>query len=167
MYLRKCRVCGIEAHTEAELDLFMKHKTCKYGRNTLCRNCRRLYKHKWEEKNRLSERKRTGGNRYRHNLKIKVINLYGGVCVCCGEKTMVFLSIDHINGGGSKEIQSMGCRYKYYKFLEKQFCDNREAALKKYQILCHNCNMGRYINGGICPHKDPNYEKKWVLRIDY
>jgi hypothetical protein len=23
-----------------------------------------------------------------------------------------------------------------------------------FQVLCHNCNMGRQINGGVCPHME-------------
>jgi hypothetical protein len=23
----------------------------------------------------------------------------------------------------------------------------------RFQLLCHNCNMGKHMNGGICPHQ--------------
>jgi hypothetical protein len=41
MPLRKCIHCGVEAHTEQELDLFQKAKTGKYGRGTRCKPCQR------------------------------------------------------------------------------------------------------------------------------
>ena len=34
--------------------------------------------------------------------RIKVIQHYGGECVYCGEKTIQFLTVDHINGGGTR-----------------------------------------------------------------
>lgn len=39
--------------------------------------------------------------RRRKELRMHVLNHYGGKCVCCGTTTMEFLSIDHINDGGS------------------------------------------------------------------
>jgi len=39
MVLRKCRVCGLEAHTEEDLCLFKKHKDRKNGVAAICKNC--------------------------------------------------------------------------------------------------------------------------------
>lgn len=44
--LRTCPVCGLQAYTDADLNLFKKDKTCLYGRNNLCSNCDREYKRK-------------------------------------------------------------------------------------------------------------------------
>lgn len=39
--LRKCRICGKEANTEADLELFVKDtRRAKYGRLNKCRKCR-------------------------------------------------------------------------------------------------------------------------------
>lgn len=38
-YLRKCRVCGFEAHNEEELKLFIKSNDSKYGRDNVCKKC--------------------------------------------------------------------------------------------------------------------------------
>lgn len=38
-FLRKCKVCGLEAHTEQELELFTKNKGTLYGRENTCRKC--------------------------------------------------------------------------------------------------------------------------------
>jgi len=38
-YLRKCRICGVEAHNEEELNAFMRGKNSLYGRDNLCREC--------------------------------------------------------------------------------------------------------------------------------
>lgn len=37
--LRKCRVCGLEAWTESDLQLFAKDKTKHLGRHTICNKC--------------------------------------------------------------------------------------------------------------------------------
>ena len=62
------------------------------------------------------------------------------------EKELSFLAIDHKFGGGSKERKIIGEIYSYYENIIKN--------IKKYQILCHNCNVGKWMNKGKCPHKD-------------
>lgn len=39
MALRTCRICGKEAKTTSDLELFRKAKGYKYGRDNLCREC--------------------------------------------------------------------------------------------------------------------------------
>lgn len=38
--LRTCRTCGLEAHTEADLELFRTQNTKPYGKDNLCKRCR-------------------------------------------------------------------------------------------------------------------------------
>lgn len=38
-FLRKCKSCGLEAHTEEDLELFTKNKGTFYGRENTCRKC--------------------------------------------------------------------------------------------------------------------------------
>lgn len=83
--------------------------------------------------------------------KVAAFNAYGGPrCNCCGETTVQFLTIDHINGGGNahrKEIGKGGGGGAMYCWLKR---NNYPSG---FQVLCFNCNIGRHINGGICPHK--------------
>lgn len=84
------------------------------------------------------------------NLRKKVIAYYGNKCVCCGETEYTFLAIDHINGGGNehrRKIKKNGSNI--LKWLVTQNFP------KEFQILCHNCNMSKYLNGGVCAHKSP------------
>jgi len=37
--LRKCTTCGLEANSEAELELFKKGKVYRYGRMPFCKQC--------------------------------------------------------------------------------------------------------------------------------
>jgi len=44
--LRKCRRCGLEAHTEEELNLFANDKQLKIGKSTICMKCKKEEQHK-------------------------------------------------------------------------------------------------------------------------
>lgn len=68
------------------------------------------------------------------------------LCACCGESTLAFLAIDHVNGGGRQQYKELGGG-GFWSWLRK---NNYPEG---FQVLCHNCNMGRQINGGTCPHK--------------
>lgn len=73
---------------------------------------------------------------------------YGERCSCCGENEPCFLAIDHIEGDGTthrKEINKWGSGFHKW-LVDSGFPEG-------FQILCHNCNMGKHLNGGVCPHK--------------
>ena len=83
--------------------------------------------------------------RRRKELKINVLNHYGGKCVCCGTTTMEFLSMDYINGDGSID-RKLGMADHIWNWIKK---NNYPESL---QILCFNCNMAKAHNG-YCPHE--------------
>ena len=87
----------------------------------------------------------------RHNrIKQRVFDHYGNQCACCGESEPAFLAIDHIRNDGRLERKKDGTRssggHMYRRIIRANFPDT-------FQILCHNCNVGKHINGGVCPHK--------------
>ena len=90
---------------------------------------------------------------YPKYLRDKITKRLGSVCKCCGEKKPLFLQIDHIKGGGAKErkkFDNIGRAMSgYYEYLL-----THPSLKKEYQLLCANCNFGRYYNEGICPHKN-------------
>ena len=45
-YLRKCRICGIKAYTEKDLEIFLTNKRGNYGYDNLCKTCRLEYRRK-------------------------------------------------------------------------------------------------------------------------
>jgi hypothetical protein len=96
------------------------------------------------EEKRLKEKKRL--NLYYINLKTLVLEHYGSVCACCGESRLVFLSIDHIGGGGNKHRQTLPGGCMIYRFLKKT------GYPQGYQVLCWNCNWAKHILG-TCPHQ--------------
>ena len=87
---------------------------------------------------------------WRQNLRLEVLRAYGGKCHCCGESNPLFLTIDHKNGDGSEEMRRNHWHqrggYPVWALAKRQGYPNR------YQVLCWNCNTGRYRNKGICPH---------------
>ena len=71
-------------------------------------------------------------------------------CACCGESIYDFLAIDHINGGGNahrKAVTKGHGSTEFYRWLIKNNLP------EGYQVLCHNCNYGKWRNNGVCPHK--------------
>ncbi len=65
-------------------------------------------------------------------------------CECCRETHLEFLSIDHINGGGRAQRQTI--KVRWWEWLKKN------GYPKGFRVLCHNCNMAYGIYGR-CPHK--------------
>ena len=90
-------------------------------------------------------------------LKNETFGAYGGHCVCCGETDYRFLSIDHINNDGNKHRKEGITDKGLWRWLKKQGYPK-----DNFQLLCFNCNLGKRINGGICPHKEET-RKLWVI----
>jgi len=91
------------------------------------------------------------GKRQRRRIKQEMINAYGGKCVCCGEATFEFLTIDHINGDARQDKEQRGLSPAragaslYFQLRSEGWPRDR------YRLLCLNCNfaIGHY---GRCPH---------------
>jgi hypothetical protein len=85
-------------------------------------------------------------------LKDAAYRAYGGYrCACCGEPHQAFLGIDHVNNDGGKHRRSIGRGSNIYVWLR----DNKYP--EGFQVLCHNCNHGKHLNGGVCPHVEAQY----------
>ena len=83
-------------------------------------------------------------------IKDKVFVAYGGWrCACCGEAERTFLTIDHMLNNGSKLRKEgvHGHSTKFYRWLL------RTGFPKEFQVLCMNCQFGKRMNGGVCPHQ--------------
>lgn len=82
--------------------------------------------------------------------RLRVIQHYSNgtnSCSCCGESIVQFLTVEHINGGGTKhrEEQKLYGNTFYYWLIKNKFPLG-------YEILCYNCNCAKGAYG-ICPHK--------------
>lgn len=79
------------------------------------------------ECDRLSETKR------HRTIRGRIIDKLGGKCQRCGFTDYRALQIDHVNGGGCKEIRGSTSVHTYYT---KVINDSTNS----YQVLCANCN---------------------------
>lgn len=80
-------------------------------------------------------------------IRQRVVDGYGGKCYCCGETEPCFLTLDHVNNDGAehrRKHKAVGMRL--YQYLI------RNKFPPEFQLLCFNCNCGRQINNGVCPH---------------
>jgi hypothetical protein len=156
---RPCKKCG-EIKNISE---FYKSSILKDGEYNSCKNCERKRARKNYTKNIVKNRKISLDNYYKHRdiyiIKNKirenknkddVFNHYGGYkCSCCGETIKEFLTIDHIKGGGTKHRKEVnGGGRTIYRWIRKNNYP------KGFRVLCFNCNCGRALNNGICPHKN-------------
>lgn len=71
---------------------------------------------------------------------------YGGVCACCGEDNLDFLTLDHVNGDGAAERLDRGGKGGEYARLRSQGFPGKD----RYQVLCWNCNCAKGVRDA-CP----------------
>lgn len=88
----------------------------------------------------------------RRRYKLEFLKVYSNnspKCSCCGETNVAFLTIDHINGGGHKDVDSNGRQITGNRLYHKL---KRLGFPQGYQVLCYNCNCAKHYNKE-CPHK--------------
>lgn len=90
---------------------------------------------------------------YQRKAREYVLKEYGGKCLCCGESELVFLAIDHIDGGGNKH---RNCGEIKITNIAMWLIKNNFP--KGFRVLCHNCNMAMGLYGR-CPHDDKIYKQ--------
>lgn len=126
---RKIKLAKIKAKEYSK-----KYFTSEYGK-------KKIKEYKQSEKGRLIVLKSV--KKYRERIRYEVIKKLGGKCNHCGYKEYPeILQIDHVNGGGTKELRKIGTqgvRLKIYK--DKNFED-------EYQLLCPTCNWVKKLMRG-------------------
>lgn len=91
----------------------------------------------------------------RVTIRDVVFAAYGGyVCVCCGETNKNFLTLDHVHNDGAewrrKIFGNRFCAgYRTYKWLMEHGFPSDIGI----QVMCMNCNHGKRMNHGQCPHQ--------------
>lgn len=157
-----CRECGVEL-----LERKRKSNICDPCRKEYHRSYYRANKDRMNAAGKVwlqaklkdpewKAKERERGRKYWQEAKRQAMQAYGNKCACCGESDLRFLSIDHVNNDGAAHRRELlgpdrkkrGAGSAIYNWLRKN--DYPEG----FQVLCFNCNMGKQINGGICPHKD-------------
>ena len=125
----------------------MRYKRDRAKRIKLATEINARWRAKNPDLNRARRMERWKAKRY------EMFNLLGGaVCVHCGYDDWRALQIDHINGGGCKEIRSFNNTKNYYDFIKKN--------LEKYQILCANCNRVKV-------HVEKEHWRRQLKGVDY
>lgn len=69
--------------------------------------------------------------------RAELVQLLGSKCCRCGFVYVRALQIDHVNGGGNLDRKRFG---HSPSCLLRDVADSIRAGVKKYQILCANCN---------------------------
>lgn len=120
----------------------------KDGKRHRCKICAREKVLKYDSQHR--EEIKARNKQYRIEWKMTTFRHYSGseipFCACCGEKTIEFLILDHIDGGGSKHRKEIGAGAYIYKWA----IQNNFPSI--FRVLCYNCNCARGAHG-YCPHE--------------
>lgn len=106
------------------------------------RKALRARQREWAKRN--PEKIRAKRKRQRERNRLLVLQAYGNKCSCCNEGESIFLTVDHINGREENHPD----RNNLYAYLVRE-----SFPKENYRILCFNCNCGRQVNGGVCPHQ--------------
>ncbi len=152
--LKKCTKCGaIKYRTD-----FYLQSACKNGKKYPggeCKSCTMDRRKQYKIDNPEHVFKLDKAYRQKRNIRVKeaVFAAYGGYkCACCGETEKLFLTIDHITNDGANHRRKISGKrttagLPFYMWLVR---NNFPEGL---QILCMNCQHGKRMNNGICPHK--------------
>jgi hypothetical protein len=89
----------------------------------------------------MQHKARRSGTRDRRVLRAKVIEAYGGRCVCCGFADVRALDLDHVTRDGPSNRRPP---YAAYREAIK------EAYPDRFRLLCRNCNWGAFLGEGDC-----------------
>lgn len=165
--MRTCKKCGLEKPS----DQFPFSNKEKGWRRHRCLDCEKSYYRSYyladpvrragwnkpeviEKRKRFMKtpegmaRRRKQNAEWNYRNRQKCLDAYGRMCACCGEDNDRFLTIDHVDNNGHEMRKEHLTGNTFYRWLIRNgFPDG-------FQILCFNCNIGRALNGGICPHKE-------------
>ena len=121
------------------------------------KNKDKRYKQTREWVRRNPERARQLRKRGSDKLKVEVFSHYTSWdkiirCVCCNERELAFLTLDHIDNNGKEHRKKAPKGASFYRYLKK----NNYPIEWRLQILCMQCNWAKRVTG-ICPHQQAIY----------
>ena len=131
-HLRHCPKCDLWMVPHEQFD-----RHCTGGYQGRCRQCSK------EERQQNRDRERRSENSRSKKLRKEVVAAYGGKCECCKEDNPAFLTIDHVDGGGTK-MRNNGETHLYRNLKRSGFPRNG------FRLLCYNCNCAKGTVG-YCP----------------
>lgn len=148
--LRKCSKCGEEKPLSG---FYIRSNGYPQNECKPCYIARTRARRFGPDRERVLAMESASNRVLRRRTRDKVFAAYGGYkCVCCGEREPLFLTLDHINNdGGEFRKRVLGRRtmagVHTYKWLLKNGCP------PVVQVMCMNCQHGKLMNGGVCPHE--------------
>lgn len=146
---KRCTVCR---KLKELSEFYLRTNGTPHGK---CKSCYKARVNKARAANRAHYRKvcNEWTTAFKAKVREAVFAAYGGAeCACCGENERKFLTLDHINNDGAKHRMKIAGKrtasgWTTYVHLYRQ------GFPAGYQILCMNCNFGKRMNHGVCPHK--------------
>lgn len=170
---KRCNECSekVKLDNKTRYDNRIKNGLCTQCGDKAEENKRRCIEcrnknNNWYKNSNYKKRQRLLDKQKRKERKKKVIEYYGGKCTCCGESELIFLCLDHINGGGNEHRRKINRQNnrcgssstQFYKWVEK---NNYPPIL---QVLCYNCNAAKEISDdGTCPHQNSLKENPYLM----
>ncbi len=132
---------------------FQKAQRAKLKSEGKCYRCKKIKEDKGKVCCIRCREEQTSEARARYaRLKEEVFLAYGGfVCACCGETERLMLTIDHVNNDGASHRKCLSETSKDNSIVFRWMKKNNFPP--GFQVLCFSCNLGKYHNGGVCPHK--------------
>jgi len=124
--LRRCRLCELEANTEADLNMFVSDSKSKHGKANCCLECRRNEYSKYEAENKNKRTVEKKEQMWEHTLKSK----YG---------------INKEEYNTMLEEQDFSCKICNAHIAEldrKLYVDHCHTTGKVRGLLCITCNTG-------------------------
>ena len=127
---KRCTRCGVEKPVE---DFYLRPD----GRRS----------HSWCKLCNTDHRKA----RFRQDRLQALEHCSGGdiQCVCCGERRIEFLALDHVTNDGAAHRRTVGAfgGRPFYSWLRRT-----RYTYDALVVACHNCNVARAMYGQ-CPHQ--------------
>lgn len=142
---RTCSTCKIEKPLDDEhFASFKSHRSQRRFRSW-CKPCENERMKQWRKLR--PELVVKSSRMYHANLRLGALKHYSNgtmTCACCSESEVLFLCLDHINGGGNAHRRSLrepGSGFHLYRWLKDQ------GYPLGFQVLCYNCNMAKHLLG--------------------
>jgi len=114
----------------------------------------KLRRQKYFKRPEISEKMKEYYKQKNKENRLECLSIYSNnnlECKCCGEKNLKFLTLDHTDNNGADERRKLSRGgSSFFLYLKINNFPNKES----YQVLCMNCNWGKRMNHGVCPHKD-------------
>lgn len=148
--MKTCSECKLE---KSIAEYYIRSNGYAHSR---CKPCYQQYVNAYKAANGEKVRQcyRASGAKRRKRIRDAVFEAYGGyICACCGETEWKFLTLDHIDNDGSEFRQKMLGK-RTASGMATYFWLQQNGYPSGYQVLCMNCNYGKQMNKGICPHKE-------------